>query len=495
MGTSKNTFFVTLYSNAVEGYPDNNPGSFSNLLDHPIDIPRSAGWQVALLSLTCSNHFKSDAFSRVTTLGGKIEQVHLAQISVRCRQLGVNYDSRQLLSCHSLRTFDEYKWRVHNYSPKNLLFFPLFIDQISSLSIELLDGELRPLQFRRTQPTVCVLQFSRVSSMYLPLWIHSQEEALQQTRQELESGGERKNRAANFRVRLPPQFVNSSSSKWEIALSSFTFIPDFHCVPLQMQKNESNNIFHAVDLSQDDNVILNAIQADGLSIPSTDSRRLIGQTNWPPPSDLDYAPIVVKPDMWRTVKTRQGLMHTLQTLFQTFHIFKTNYNPRDVTSGDPMFEIKFIGGRRKRAILVFKVRSILYMPVYVAHMCGWREYATTSDGGLAIFAGDVDSNFVGRRYMDVKALSPHTLSIACDFIEPTFVAGVKSPILKTFAVTQRESDDILSTTHEVSNLEFHPLNQRELTSMHFQIISADGNEVDFTDIYQNIVVGLVLKTA
>lgn len=488
-GQARGHFYVTLYSNAFAGFPDNTPGNFGNQLAESISLPRAAGWQVALHSLTCSNLFKNDVIRRRQS-GARAAPTHnLSQIIVHCPDLGVSYDTRRLLSCHSRRPYDEFNVRVHRYEPKTLLFFPLNVDRITSLRIQLLNGGMQPLEFRRTQPTVCVLQFKKViPEMYLPIWAHSAGVGAAKVEG---------NRASDFRVQLPPSFVNSSDQKWEIALTSFSFIPNFDTVPSHLQHSTDSNIFHAIDLSDDTNVFLNEIQQQNLHIPSEygtwDMASPSGQANWPRPT-LTHEPVTLKADRWRKIVTKFNLVYTLQSLFETFHIFKTNIDLADPKSGDPLFLLNFIGKNKKRVALRFKVRSVLYMPVYVAYCLGFRGHATTSDGTLAVFAGDTGDTIVARRNVDVKALTPHSLSLWCDFIEPTFVGGVRSPILKTFAVTRRESVSVSSVTYEPKNLEFHPLNTRELHGLHIRVISADGNEVDFFDPYQNVIVGLVLKT-
>ena len=51
-----------------------------------------------------------------------------------------------------------------------------------------------------------------------------------------------------------------------------------------------------------------------------------------------------------------------------------------------------------------------------------------------------------------------------------------------------------SYTWEASHIQYHDLNCRELRSMNFALIDNAGNEVNFTDKNQNIVMSLVLKT-
>lgn len=480
MTQPRDTFFVTLYSNATAGFPNNTPGSFGNQLAHTLELPRNSGWQVCLASLTCTNQFRQDNQGTERSIN---------QVLVRCHELGVSYDARKLLSCHSLQSFDGFFRRVHTYEPKSLLFFPLDADHISSLHIELLSGNQQPLLFRRSQSTVCVLRFSKVrTGMHLPVWIHSNagEWQGQGHARHVANVDKSQNKAQDFRVKLPPIFMNTSDQKWKIALTSFTFVPNFATVPKNLENVSANNIFHAVNLSDDENEFLNQLQSDDLHIPST-SKRQIGQSNWPRPPNINYTPVTMRADKWDSIQTRFDLVRTIQEMFAAFIMFKTN-------SDDPMFIIEFLGRSKSRVQLKFVTRSVLYLPIYIAFLLGFRDFATTSDGGLAVFAGNIDTFFVARRNIDIKALTPHSMSIVCDFIEPTFVAGVQSPVLKTFAISQRESIKLSSVTYEPTNLEFHNLNTRELHSLHFKIIGADGQSIEFTDNSQNIIVGLVIKT-
>jgi hypothetical protein len=99
----------------------------------------------------------------------------------------------------------------------------------------------------------------------------------------------------------------------------------------------------------------------------------------------------------------------IQEMLASFAMFKTESN-------NPMFRIKFLGRAKKRVQLKFLTRSVLYLPVYIAFLLGFRDFAVTADGGLAVFAGNIGTFFVARRNINIKALTPHSMSIVCNFI-------------------------------------------------------------------------------
>lgn len=484
---AEDSFFVTLYSNSdSNSYPDNSPASFANKVAQPINVPRGAGWQVALHSLTCSNLLKQDIES-VGVAGVRPTRL-LSQINVRCRQVSIPYDGRKLISCHSRKPFSALGQRVHTYEPRLHLYFSLDSDVLTELHIDLLDYNLDLLQYRRSQATVCVLKFQRVMPFkYLPLWIHSNKAS--------QSG----DTASNFRITLPPLFNNHGIEKWQVAMTSLTYVPNYVTIPSRLHAGGGQrNMFHAVDLTDDENPLLGLIQREKLHLPSKFAYLRGRQHDWPRPLELLHEPIVISPQNWNYIQTAGDIIDTLMRLFTYFGVFQTTAaaDPEDSSSGEPLFKLEWADVDQTRVSLRFLHRAILYMPMYAAHILGFRDYATTEDRALAVFCADAeDEPFVGRRNVDIKSLSPNTISLLCDFIEPAFIGSVRSPVLKTIPmVKQASADDMTSLTYEPRNLEYHSLNTRELSSLHFQIINAAGDEVEFVDDTQNVIIGLVIKS-
>lgn len=619
---SDSSFYVTLYSNAADNTRQNTPSQFSNVLHHPISVPRSEGWGVALYSLVCNNLFKrairydgeNNKYSNIPVES----QVPLDQINVKCEQIKVPYDNRKWLSCHSRKDGDHSGQNVHAYEAEHLQYFPLDSDIVSVLDIELQDYKGRTLKYRRSQPTVCVLHFKRVmEGQYLPLWIGS------------ENTRHVRNQANDFYATLPPLLNNRSDVKWQAAISSFTYVPHFKIVPKHMMLNKNNSLFDAYDMSDNNAPFARKINLADLKFPSGSTTK-IGKAEWPrmsanprkvisndeastgqaegesaaaatestssdvvenetvrpaesasaagvgvveenvaedktsatndvteeieseglgvntlpsligPPTeeeiaaaaaliareqlekadDVDNAllsdagseqvkrdidlssadlrddshePMQILPEKINNLTNGQTLIHLLN-LVLTFPQFYRRVDKSHPDYGKPLFQLTFTDIKKTRALLRFYFKSILYLPIYFAHILGFRDYATTTDNTLAVFAGNAGDVMVGRREINLRALQPQTLSLMCDFIEPAFVSGVMSPVIKTLPVTLSSKAELNSTTFSPHALEFHNLNTRELRELHFRLTDSSGQLIDFVNLKQNIAIGLVIKT-
>lgn len=473
-GRSSDFFFVSLYSNSSEFHPKNTPSNFTNKLHRSIELPRHEGWQMALYSLYCNNHF-NDAW-RVNDVSSDGRRRLLSQVNVRCAQVSGIYDAECLISGHSRQAFDVNKCRLHSYEPTHLQFYTLVGESVTELSIQLLDSSLNILKYRRSQPTVCTLIFRKnMGLQHLPLWIHSRNEKHPD------------NKAANFKLTLPPIFTNTGDFKWQVAVTSFTFVPKFASVPYAMLHDKRGLIIDLVDLSDEAHPFNALITERTLHIPTSDYRR-ISHTNWPsPPAPSEgESQFRLRGDNWNWLSSGQVMAQGVQNLLQ-YPKFKSIV---ELVRANPGPEVD------QRAKIKFLSKAVFYLPIFIAHILGFREYAVTDNGTLAVFAGHEGDVFLARQMIDISALSPQSLALVCDFIEPTFVGAVQSPVLKTIPVKFVEKSGAVgsSITYEPKNLEYHPLNTRELSSMHFQIIDASGDQVQFEDFNQNIILGLTIKT-
>lgn len=473
---SSDFFFVTLFSNSSLFHPSNTPSNFTNKLFKSIELPKRAGWQVALFSLHCNNQFNN-----ATKVYSDGRRRMLSQIHVRCPQVSIPYDWRNLISCHSRRPFDAGARRVHSYEPTHLQFFTLQGETLTELGIELLDSDLRPLKYRRSQPTVCTLIFRKTMTLqYMPLWIHSR------------NPEKSENTASNFRTSLPPLFNNNTEFHWQIALTSITFTPTFLTVPNSMMRHKPGLVIALVDLDDPDSPAHLDMQEHNLTLPSTNYISAGTRGNlWPsPPPSQDGEPHYrLQDDSWKWLEDESMLVGGIELLLKMPKFRPANSLER------PIVELRNQNKSGTRKQLIFHSEAIFYLPIFLAEMLGFREYATTRDSALAVFAGRQGDTFLSRQQVDTNALAPQTMSVVCDFIQPAFVGGVQSPVLKTVPVKFLESGARDSSlTYEPKNLEYHTINSRQLGDLHFQLFDSAGSEIQFKDYAQNVILGLTIKT-
>ena len=158
-----------------------------------------------------------------------------------------------------------------------------------------------------------------------------------------------------------------------------------------------------------------------------------------------------------------------------------------------MKKFQYRGSDIDRVSVMHKISSFIYIPSFFATLNGMVNFYTIDNGRTAVFVGETNEVFFSDKHFDINSLVPHSMSIYCDFIEPTFVGNMQARILKTFPL-RKVTEISESLTLEPKHLEFHDLNTRELRSMNFALFDHAGNPLKFKDNKQNIILGLLMKT-
>ena len=177
---------------------------FTNVLAHPLFLPRSENWKVCVHSFICSNNFVRNK---------KVNFIKIYSPETQARFGGVNY-----LSIHRRKKFDPIRERVHHFTPTNKEFFELNSEYLEKLSITLFDNFEQKTRLAFGQPTYVLLEFRQFNAMedITTIRVSNRQEKNWQN-------------AKNFNVSFPPSLSMSidNPSHYEIALSSITFEPVF----------------------------------------------------------------------------------------------------------------------------------------------------------------------------------------------------------------------------------------------------------------------------
>lgn len=460
---ARDFFYVHLFSNSSNKNDTNTTINFTNTLAKSLLLPHREKWHVALHQIVCNNKFNVRASGEEGTfqfMPDENDDYNLSQIYVRCEQIEQAHDGRQLLSCHSRTPYNETENRVHYWAPSNLLYFPLNSEIITDISISLHKSNLDLLVLREGQPTSVSLKFKRMSEHLVPIYISSKGK-----------GSQDGNTASKFSVEIPPYYNNHGSYIWQIALASFTYIPDFKVFPTRYRGGSFFSV-REWELEHDANDLVSFVQE------SDDERK----------HHLYLSEETI--DSWTRESDIRKYLYTLM-------IHLKFPDGKDMTSGVTFGNI-FDEGKREEDYegtvnITFTRPCVFHMPEWLANIIGFRGYVTTNNGCTAEFISRSPKVFHARAKMDAYRLVPHSMSVHAEFIQPFCVGSVQSKILRTIPIQHKFSRRQPSLTFEPKNLEYHDIATRELNMFNLELLDMAGNQVEFANDKQNVILGLVLK--
>ena len=467
MSERENYFFIQLFSNATSKNVENTTVKFTNTLAKTIYLPKEESWHVALNFLLCNNKFEVQTQGEEGTFefgADKTNDFNLSQIYVKCEQIQQLHDGRRLLSCHSRQPYDGDENRVHYYEAKNLLFFPVSVTELTDITVSLHKSNLEPLFLRLGQATTISLKFMKMSEKIVPIYISSRGKGAQ-------SG----NTASKFTIELAHYFNNYSQFIWKIALASMTYIPDFKVFPSHYSLKA---YFSILDYTSEDEEDVNE---NTLSLQLNISRNQIMLTrdtidNWRTEKDIRQ----YLQNLSDTLKFPNGEKMSTSLIFE--NVYRESEDEEEVVCKQPM-------------VFIFARACKFLMPTWLAQICGFRsqQYTTIDNGITAVFAEKREKIMLAKTMIDPFCLVPHSISLICDFIQPSLVGSLQSQILRTIPVRKKFSQQQPSQTFEPKNYEYHNLNSRELSTLSFQLMDVAGNEIEFSNMQQDIIICLVLK--
>lgn len=494
---SMDVFYVTLFSNATNKNGQNSTTKFVNSLAKSIYLDPSHNWHFGLQSILCSNRFNAKVNSPV--FGKKKEAVYsysapLSQIFVKCGIQSHPYDPSQIISAHSRNPYRRYNNRVHFYEPENILYFKINSDTIQDIEVTLQDSNLKQLSLARGLATSCVLKFKRMHDEIVPLFINSHG-----------VGAQAGNKSSNFVCNIPPFFDNYSAFKWEVCLQSVTYVPDFILFPSHIVQNSFFALYewtklddNELDYNNDDNgdggdggdggEEGELMETDSFETEAFDSESKLFLTN-------------------EMVSEWSSELDVRKWIF--LYLMKELKTPK----GKPLSEfVKFerliredADEKLNRPIIMNMIRGChLYMPLWFAHVCGFRNVETPENSptpfppeyaSTAVFRCLPDRPIRKRANarMDVFQLIPHSISIKTSIVDPSLVGESYSNYIKTFPVIKTYGEAVQSETVESKNLEWHTVRTREVRSIDFTLLDHAGNEIEFANNNQNIHFSMLVK--
>lgn len=463
VGDIEQEFFVQLFSNSTEKNVENTTAKFTNTLAKAISLPKREHWHVGLNFLLCSNKFD------VRTHGEDFdfapdEANNLSQIFVRCEQVSQIHDGRKLISCHSRVPYDRERNRIHYFEASNVLYFPVNVTELTDLTISLHKSNLEPLFMRLSQPTTVSLHFKKMSERLIPIYASSKGK-----------GAQEGNKASKFTVDIPPYYNNYGANFWQIALHSISYVADFKIFPSHYSKNAYFRISaYAPNEQGVDEVQINALE-NRIQVVESDVI-------------LEKGTI----DSWRCERDIRRYLHELMEILSfpdgekmssslTFgNLYREESEGEVVTYTGPIS-------------LTFTRPCQFRMPAWLANILGFRQYELADNGTMAEFASRNAKVVFAKTKMDGYHLIPNSISVLCDFIQPLLVGGIESRVLRTIPVRHKFNEERPSETFEPKNWQFHNLASREVSSLSFFLVDIAGNEIEFANEDQDIIIGLVLK--
>lgn len=429
----KKSFYVRLISDgSLDIYPNNTLTSFTNILANPISTPKNENWRVALHSIVSSNNFFSDK--------------KLSHLKVRCDQVQPWYQLTREISVHARKRYHPEKARTHTFSPLHKEYYEVPTDEISKLSIELeTNYDLSYIRSDRTsvklvqgQPTIVTLHFQSMSdkeAMESPISIRVTNRRDDYDYQPSNS----------FKVNLPAVLSKTleNAHNYEIALASATYRPAF---------------------PQFQNVPNNCLEV-GYTDASTSE---IKMAKIPLNLDTNFGSVI-------------QLVGTINVAIR---------KAEKEMGGKKLALMKVDANRRGRLKIIFYADAYIKFPYQLAQILGNDDKSNsesqvkiTGDGGGYYFKNPVRfaSNY------------PNFIFLLANFIEPSPVANIFSPILKTIPVNVNDERNAQHQTFQSVDLEYHPLLFSDLENLQFQFYTHTGDLVKFTEEKHDVNLTLFLR--
>ena len=502
----KNTdFYVRLVSSdCLDLFPGNTLLSFSNTLSPPLHIPRAEGWKVALHEITCHNEFSS---------GNK-----LSLVKIKCDQLSPDLGTEKYLSFHTRIPYNNLNNRVHQFNPKNHEYFFLNSDNISELSIHI-EGRFAQFSVKNInktkidygEPTIILLHFKKFSMSNAGHIIR-----VSNLPRTIDEGTTQL--AQHFFTTLPNtlelQTNNQSERKWKVALLSVNFDKHFvthrYLQPLKVvfsQRGVQKIVSSEPKISKFDTnqqvVDYFNFLLQNLKVEKSVERDVI--TSNSPPS---LAPTTVQNSSESTELSSNAVKKIKNSdsdsedgeivsnelennILQENNLENESLNRNKRSSGRKIrlpltVAINF---QNKCEIIFYRTCSVL-IPYDLGKVmgCGSR---VNSDGYFEI-SGFKNQQIVFQNPINLGAVAPNALLLYTNFIRPSHMGSMLSPILKTIPITNIDESNFYST-YECENLEFHELSQTSLTNLEFQMLQIDGKPVKFFNPYHEMYYTLLFK--
>ena len=343
------------------------------------------------------------------------------------------------------------------------------------------NSDLKRLSLARGLATSCVLKFKRMNDEIVPLFINSHG-----------VGSRPGNKSNNFVCNIPPFFDNYSAFKWEICLQSVTYVPDFVLFPSHIVQNSFFALYEWTRL-------------EGNELMETDS--IESRTEMETETEAFE-------NGNKLFLTNEMVSEWTSELDVRKWIFMYLLNELKTPKGKPLSEfVKFERLIKEnetedlnKPIIMNMLRGChLYMPLWFAHVCGFRNVATPHDSLGVLFPPEYASTAVFRCHpdrpikkranvrMDVFQLIPHSISIKTSIVDPSLVGESYSNYIKTFPIIKTYGGTVQSETVESKNLEWHTIRSREVREIDFTLLDHAGNEIEFVNNRQNIHFSMLVK--
>ena len=430
--SGKKSFYVRLISDgSLDIYPSNTLTSFTNVLANPISTPKNENWRVALHSIVSSNNFFSDK--------------KLSHLKVRCDQVQPWYQLTKEISVHARKRYHPEKARAHTFSPLHKEYYEVPTDEISKLSIHLeTNYDLSYKRSDRTsvklvqgQPTIVTLHFQSMSdreAMESPI-------SIRVTNRRDDFDYQPSN---SFKVNLPAVLSKTleNAHNYEIALASATYRPGFP----QFQ-NVPNNC---------------------LEVGFTDATT----------SEAKMAKIPL--DLEQNFASVIKLVGVLNLAIR---------KAEKQMGGTRVALMKIDPNRSGRLKVVFYAQAYIKFPYQLAQILG-NDDKPDNKSQVKISG---DGAYYFKNPVRFASNYPNYIFLVANFVEPSPVANIYSPILKTIPINVNRERNAQHQTFQSVDLEYHPLLFSDLENLQFQFYTHTGELVKFTEEKHDVNLTLFLR--
>lgn len=151
-----------------------------------------------------------------------------------------------------------------------------------------------------------------------------------------------------------------------------------------------------------------------------------------------------------------------------------------------------MGNHKRKAYFTLEKgnKMVIHLSPLLAYILGASPSTNEEYAELHLTKEKNKGGFISL--IDVKRLIPHSMLLYCDIIKPVMIGDTYAKVLKLIPVGNINTKSQFKI-YESQHLDFIPLENNSLTSVHFQLRHSNGEIVLFGDNQSEVLINVVLR--
>lgn len=477
MDKTQNHFYVTIHS-MCPGRPENTGNDFICDLPSELYLSPFDNYQIALIRFICDKpiivgppgsggkEIVIVEMSNIRTISGGRPLIALQH--VRPEFVSLRDRWREFHQCSSLMLLE----------PTHKHFFPFDSTQFTNIGLKLYDRHLRPFYTKRqlVAASTAVFEVRKMTDFAqqerVPLFLssHATEEYPDNT-------------VSSFKVDIPPRFQSRTGKPWHIALTSFTYTPQFSLFPTVL--NGIQKIILRRNLDADFNSLQNLMETGSIGSGGDEPDEDDNQPMWYK-VDAETGDVIWSVRMARLIEPagKRELMHALKKEmhlddgeddFFKIDIDKNQHSGADMSRAmNNRGAVQFFFGTKYEG-------AELELNYFLAVILGLTSYDPSKRINDSV---KIPCNRPIRRQNKFDNwFEPKKMFVYANFVEPSINGPVYTRLLDVIPVERGGGDD----EPEDGFIHYQTYSPKQLTYKRFDPTQLTECEISIRDDFGNLV--------